>query len=89
MSAGVKRIAGEDSVSRVDLLNGKSLLADLVILGTGIQPNNKLAKDQLKVSPNGGIETDVFLKAAKNVYASGDIASYPYWVTGEYVRIEH
>ncbi|CAD8166108.1 unnamed protein product [Paramecium pentaurelia] len=89
LSAGVKRIAGEGSVSRVDLLNGKSLLADLVILGTGIQPNNKLVKDQLKLSPNGGIETDVFMKAAKNVYASGDIASYPYWVTGEYVRIEH
>ncbi|CAD8152890.1 unnamed protein product [Paramecium pentaurelia] len=88
-SAGVKRIGGVGQVQRVDLLNGKSLQADLVILGTGIQPNNKLAKDQLKISPNGGIETDVFLKAAKNVYASGDISSYPYWVTGEHVRIEH
>ncbi|CAD8059614.1 unnamed protein product [Paramecium primaurelia] len=89
LNAGVKRIGGVGQVQRVDLLNGKSLQADLVILGTGIQPNNKLAKDQLKISPNGGIETDVFLKAAKNVYASGDISSYPYWVTGEHVRIEH
>ncbi|CAD8152841.1 unnamed protein product [Paramecium octaurelia] len=89
LNAGVKRIGGVGQVQRVDLLNGKSLQADLVILGTGIQPNNKLVKDQLKISPNGGIETDVFLKAAKNVYASGDISSYPYWVTGEHVRIEH
>ncbi|CAD8066794.1 unnamed protein product [Paramecium sonneborni] len=89
LNAGVKRIGGVGQVERVDLLNGKSLQADLVILGTGIQPNNKLVKDQLKISPNGGIETDVFLKAAKNVYASGDISSYPYWVTGEHVRIEH
>lgn len=43
----------------------------------------------MKISRNGGIETDVFLKAAKNVYAAGDIASYPYWVTGDHVRIEH
>ncbi|CAK75778.1 unnamed protein product (macronuclear) [Paramecium tetraurelia] len=89
LNAGVKRIGGVGQVQRVDLLNGKSLQADLVILGTGIQPNNKLVKDQLKISPNGGIETDVFLKAAKNVYASGDISSYPYWATGEHVRIEH
>lgn len=57
-----------------------------------------MVKDQLKLAPNGGIETDVFLKAAPNVYylliyifsyVAGDIASYPYWVTGDSVRIEH
>ena len=25
----------------------------------------------------------------KDVYASGDVASYPYWYTGKTVRIEH
>lgn len=32
---------------------------------------------------------DVFLKAAKNVWVAGDVASYPYWVNGEHVRVEH
>lgn len=31
----------------------------------------------------------MFLKAKHNVYVAGDVASYPYWVTGDNVRIEH
>lgn len=65
LQAGVKRLYGDGSVSRVDLQNGKSLQADLVLLGTGVTPNSQLAKNVLKVSEvNGGVETDVFLKAA-------------------------
>lgn len=46
--------------------------------------------DGLRIASNGGIETDVFLKTSRpDVYAAGDCASYPYWVTGESVRVEH
>lgn len=38
---------------------------------------------------NQGIVADVFMKAANNVWVAGDIASYPYWVNGDHIRIEH
>lgn len=39
---------------------------------------------------NYGIKTDAFLKTSqKDVYAAGDVASYPYWYTGQQIRIEH
>lgn len=75
---------------RVQLANGKILEADVVILGTGVVPNTKGVSEGLRITDNGGIETDVFLKTSKpNVWAAGDIASYPYWATGENVRVEH
>jgi len=59
-------------------------------MGVGMEPNVSLAKNSLNLSSNGGIETDVFLQSShKGVYAAGDIASYPYWYTGERVRTEH
>ncbi|CAD8063567.1 unnamed protein product [Paramecium sonneborni] len=90
LSVGVKRFAGrKDSVQRVDLLNGKSLLADLVILGTGIQPNNQLGQGQLITSKYGGIFTDQFFKVAPHVYAFGDVANNPNFIIYQNVRFEH
>lgn len=37
-------------MSRVDLKNGKSLEADLVVVGAGVIPNTQLIKEQLKLS---------------------------------------
>lgn len=42
------------------------------------------------MNKDGGIVCDPFLKtSAADVYAAGDIASYPYWVTGGSLRTEH
>jgi NADPH-dependent 2,4-dienoyl-CoA reductase/sulfur reductase-like enzyme len=62
-----------------------------VILGTGVRPNTKfLQGSNLEMNPDGGIVCDPFLKTSnKDVYAAGDIASYPYWPTGGRLRTEH
>ena len=53
-------------------------------------PNTKGVSEGLRITDNGGIETDVFLRTSKpDVWAAGDVASYPYWATGENVRVEH
>lgn len=66
------------------LQNGTSLDADVVILGTGILPNTNFVGDLKLSKTNGGIETDAFLKTSKkNVFAAGDVASFPYWYTGD------
>jgi len=91
LEKGLKSLNGTTSVESATLSDGTNLPADLVILGTGISPNTSLAKGQLKISStNGGIETDAFLRTSKrNVFAAGDVASFPYWLSGDHVRIEH
>ena len=39
---------------------------------------------------DGGISCNPFLQTSdKDIFAAGDIASYPYWVDGQRVRTEH
>lgn len=91
LEKGLKSLNGLQKVQSATLSDGTDLPADLVILGTGISPNVALAKGKLQINEkNGGIETDVYLKTNRNnVFAAGDVASFPYWPTAERVRIEH
>lgn len=92
LGSGLKSLEkiGED-VKGVILKNGKRLEADIVILGTGVKPNTDIAPRSIEVdSQNGGIKTDVFMRTSdKDVYAAGDVASYPWFVTGDRIRVEH
>lgn len=88
---GMKQLIGKDGVvTGVELDDGTIIEADAVILGTGIQPVTQYVQDGIDLEQDGSIKVDPFLRTtAKNVYAAGDIASYPYWVTGERIRVEH
>ncbi|RMZ76600.1 hypothetical protein DV738_g4861, partial [Chaetothyriales sp. CBS 135597] len=69
-------------VGAVKLKDGTELKADLVILGVGVNP----ATEYLRGNPDISLEKD------GNVYAIGDIATYPYSGPGGNntpVRIEH
>lgn len=36
------------------------------------------------------MDVNPFLRTSdKDIYAAGDIAKFPYWVTGEKIRVEH
>jgi NADPH-dependent 2,4-dienoyl-CoA reductase/sulfur reductase-like enzyme len=75
----------------VVLDDGTQIEADIVLIGTGVLPATKFLKDSgIQLDKWGGIVVDPFLQSsAKDVYAAGDVASYPYWVTGERLRVEH
>lgn len=81
----------EGKVSAVVLDDGEELPADICIIGAGIVP----ATDYIK--PNTGITierdksvvVDKYLQAAEGVYAVGDLARYPFHLTGELIRVEH
>ncbi|ACL02008.1 FAD-dependent pyridine nucleotide-disulphide oxidoreductase [Desulfatibacillum aliphaticivorans] len=69
-------IGGEDKVKRVELDDGTSLQADIVIIGVGGRPNAELAaKAGLTVTEKGSIWVDSYMRTTvKSVFAVGDCA---------------
>jgi NADPH-dependent 2,4-dienoyl-CoA reductase/sulfur reductase-like enzyme len=90
--------ADSSKVGAVHLEDGTTLEADLVVLGIGIRPATDFLRDNSAVTleKDGSLKTDEsFLVTAlkdNDVYAIGDIATYPYHGpggSGNPVRIEH
>jgi len=89
MKRVVQEFRGTDGVVRSILLdNGECLDADICVVGAGVIPATKFVKG-VTLERDQSIPCDRFLKAAEGLYAGGDIARYPYHLTGESVRIEH
>ncbi|WP_299234074.1 FAD-dependent oxidoreductase [uncultured Halomonas sp.] len=75
MGSGVAGLAAEGSEAVVDLDGGGSVVADLVLLATGLRPRTALAEAAgLEVSA-AGIHTDrLMATSAPGVHALGDVA---------------
>lgn len=100
MGANVEKASPSASdpskVGAIHLKDGTAIEADLVILGTGVAPATEYLKDNddVKLLKDGSLETDEHfaVKGLKDVYAIGDISTYPYHGPGgdgKPVRIEH
>lgn len=100
LSAGVDKAEPSTSdstkVGAVLLKDGTRLDADIVILGVGVAPATEYLKDNsvVKLEGDGSLKTDESFSVVglKDVYAIGDIATYPYHGPGgdgKHVRIEH
>ncbi|KAH7419869.1 hypothetical protein BKA64DRAFT_562384 [Cadophora sp. MPI-SDFR-AT-0126] len=100
MSAGVEKAIPSESdsskVGGITLKDGTTLPADFVILGTGVGPATTYLKDnkQVELQKDGSLKTDEHFAVSglKDVYAVGDIATYPYngpGGEGALTRIEH
>lgn len=74
---------------RVELSDGQSIDAELVVLGVGVSPRTALAEGCGLTVDNGVIVDDNLRTSASDIYAAGDIARYPDPFSGERVRIEH
>ena len=70
-------------------LGGARLEADFVVLGVGVKPRTDLAK-RAGLEVDNGIVVDARLRSsAPDVWAAGDIASYPEARLGTRIRVEH
>jgi apoptosis-inducing factor 3 len=85
---GVTRVAGDGAVQAVELDDGTTLDADLVVVGIGVQPVTEFARG-VELDPDGGLPVDARLRVAPGVWAAGDVARYREPHTGSDVRIEH
>lgn len=91
VGSGLKRILVDDSgvATAVELEDGQTLPADLVVLGIGVRPNNELAKTAgLELGKDGGIQTNEYSQTNDpDIYAVGDAAQYAYGPTGNRMRV--
>jgi NADPH-dependent 2,4-dienoyl-CoA reductase/sulfur reductase-like enzyme/peroxiredoxin family protein/rhodanese-related sulfurtransferase/TusA-related sulfurtransferase len=67
---------------RVELNNGATLDADLVLLSAGVRPNVSLARDGgLEIGPRGGIVVDTHMRTSDPaIWAAGDAVETPHTV---------
>ncbi|PKP69774.1 MAG: pyridine nucleotide-disulfide oxidoreductase [Alphaproteobacteria bacterium HGW-Alphaproteobacteria-4] len=83
---GITRIAGQGSVHSVELADGRSLPADLVIVGIGVSPETGLA-EAAGLAIDNGIAVDTRGRTSDPfIWAAGDCASFPY--AGGRLRLE-
>jgi NADPH-dependent 2,4-dienoyl-CoA reductase/sulfur reductase-like enzyme/rhodanese-related sulfurtransferase len=73
----------------VRLKSERQLPAQLVVIGVGVRPENKLATDAgLDVGPRGGIRVNEYLQTSDpDVYAVGDAIETRDFVTGEAAQV--
>ena len=100
MEASVEKATPSKSDSKkvggVQLKDGTVLEADLVIEGVGVRPSTDYLQDskEVKLEEDGSVRVNEHfeVESQKDVYAIGDIATYPYHGpggNGKPVRIEH
>ncbi|HTQ41079.1 MAG TPA: FAD-dependent oxidoreductase [Pirellulales bacterium] len=73
----------------VHLKSGQQISAQLVILGVGVRPENKLAVEAgLDVGPRGGIRVSEYLQTSDpDIYAVGDAVEVKDVVTGDATQV--
>ena len=85
----VTEIAGGDGRARgVVLSGGRSIAADLVLVGIGVIPNVELALDAGLAVGNGVTVDETLRTSDGNIYAIGDCAEHPNAFAAGRVRLE-
>ena len=80
----VESFEDEDASIGVKLSSGRTLKADMVIMGIGVKPEARLAADAgLKIGKTGGIYVNEYLQTSnKDIYAVGDAIEVKDFVSG-------
>jgi nitrite reductase (NADH) large subunit len=76
LDARVSRITGEPEVDGVELVDGRRLPVDLVVVSAGIRPRDELAREAgIAIGDRGGVVVDDHLRTSdEHVYSIGEVA---------------
>lgn len=86
---GVTRIDGTDRVREVVTTDGRTVPADFVVVGVGMQPDTRLA-EAAGIAVDNGILVDACGETSvPGVFAAGDVTNRLDMSTGRRVRSEH
>ncbi len=77
---------GKKSLQAAVLNNGERLPVDLAIIGIGVTPVTHFI-DGLQLEKDGSLTVDAGMRAGKDLWAAGDIATFP--INDKPQRIEH
>lgn len=92
---GEEKSTKNGAIGAVCLKDGSKLEADLVVLGVGVKPSTSYLENSpisLEKDKSVSVDESFAVKGVKDVWAIGDIATYPYHGpdgNGKPVRIEH
>ena len=90
-ASGLKVTSGEQLGHEVvlQLSDGSSIKADVVVVGLGIEPAGDVVEGVVRRSADGGIAVNEHLLTSKvDIFAAGDVAEYPDPILGR-TRVEH
>ncbi len=76
LSANIRAITGDSSVTGVELEDGTRYPADLVIISCGVRPNTALAKEACLAVDRGVVVNEKMETNIPDIYACGDCAYY-------------
>ncbi|HTY22056.1 MAG TPA: FAD-dependent oxidoreductase [Desulfomonilaceae bacterium] len=85
----IAEFEGDQKVETVVLKNGERIKSDMVILGVGVTPATDFLRNSGLLMSDGSLKVDEHFRVGPDVYAAGDIATFPEWRSGEDIRIEH
>lgn len=88
LNTGVAAIKGSKRVERVELSDGTSIDADVVVVGVGVQPNVEWL-DGSGLTVDNGVLCDDHCMAGPAIAAAGDVARWRNRRFDETARVEH
>ncbi len=88
MGHTVARFGGENRVETVELDDGTTFHADLVVVGVGVRPATSFVEGIVNAA-DGSLPVDGQLRVAPGVWAAGDVALFEETYSGQRTRIEH
>jgi rhodanese-related sulfurtransferase len=76
---------GENGTLVIELSDGTTIPADVVVMAAGARPNADLARDAgLEIGPRGGIAVDAEMRTSDpDILAAGDAVETAHFLTGE------
>lgn len=85
----VSALTGQDGrITGVELASGDIIPCDSALVGIGVIPNAELAETAGLMTGNGIHVDETCRTQDASIFAIGDVAAQPYWLTGERLRIE-
>jgi 3-phenylpropionate/trans-cinnamate dioxygenase ferredoxin reductase subunit len=88
LSASLNGISGNERVEQVDLADGSSIPADMVLIGIGVIPNVELAADAGLDVDNGIRVNDRCNTSDPDIFAIGDCTNHPNSLLDRQLRLE-
>jgi 3-phenylpropionate/trans-cinnamate dioxygenase ferredoxin reductase subunit len=89
LGQGVEAFAGDGRAESVVLADGRSVDCDFAVVGIGVAPRDRLAREAGLAVENGIAVDEHLATSAPEIYAAGDVAAAWHPFYGARIRIEH